>query len=214
MIRTLGVKVRQSGCGQLRRCTRIARGQRVVRIVGGCYRASLSWVFQSVCFQLSLPSTPALGRIVRPVLPSSVPVSQQVSPCRAAARAFASGSVTSGPTAPSVLLGRSRAASRANFSRLSAAFSFLSCWVPQVGHFQCFSRLSCWLTDTNSLTNVEVCCDAPRDVLSQEGGISQSTKESPPCAVDVPVHRSSVGGSDRFASAQVMDYFSGPAHGL
>ena len=29
---------------------------------------------------------------------------------------------------------------------------------------------SIFTADTNSLTNVEVCCDAPRDVLSQEGG--------------------------------------------
>ena len=76
----------------------------VVRIVGVCHRVSLSWVFQSACVQLSLPSTPALGRIVRPVLPSSVPVSRPVPlPLREGSgfvRAFASGSVTSGPTAP------------------------------------------------------------------------------------------------------------------
>ena len=35
------------------------------------------------------------------------------------------------------------------------------------------------VADTNSLTNIQVCCDAPRDVLSQEGVSPKARRKIP-----------------------------------
>ena len=69
-------------------------------------------------------------------------------------------------------------------------------------------------SDTNSLTNAEVCCNAPRDVLPQGGGITQSAQEYPARAVVVPVHPPSVGGRHCLSSAQLVVYLPGPTHCL
>lgn len=117
---------------------------RVVWDVGEYQTAGLSWVrifaFLRLPGSLATPPSTAAGSCVGgAVLPSPGPVSPaaRLPP----ARAFPSGSVTSGPTGPKMsLLGSSSTALSARSTRLSAAFSLRSCPVPHCGQLQWASR--------------------------------------------------------------------------
>ena len=135
---------------------------RVVREVGNYQIASCNWVLITTSARLppqgaAPPSTAGDASVDKAVLPSPGPVSPQA--LLPLARAFPSGSVTSGPTGPGASLGRSRAALIASVSRLSAAFSLRSCRTPQSEQVQYGSRpnaalsvsTACWMGRTGLL---------------------------------------------------------------
>ena len=105
--------------------------------IPSCNRDSTTASPRSPRYAAAPSSTAGVARVNGAVLPSCGPVSPATK--LPPARAFPSGSVTLGPTGPSATSWRSPTAFTAKVSRLSAAFSLRSCFIPHRGQVQCSS---------------------------------------------------------------------------